>query len=170
MLAFEIYTDREALYTTHLNSAVMSGFLSALPETMITGLDLSNYEDVGGFLDRFNDKRECEVMVDVRISCKPEARQALLSRLSTLASIISESDYKGVLTFFVLKSLDSEQGVRIFQRFQSWKAQTNHVSDQPVLNFWRSSKEDILSMESQAYVPNGKGWLHRGSSQPTARL
>lgn len=140
----------------------MKEFLTKIPNTMTTGLDLRHYEDVGGFLDQFNDKRECEIMTDVRINCKPEARDAVLSKLATLADKIKQDGSDGVYTWFVLKSLDDDQGGRIFQRFKSWEASSALSRDQAVIDFWMSSKEEILSMESQTYFPNGKGWLHRG--------
>jgi hypothetical protein len=162
MFAFEIYGKREDLYTTHFNSPAMKEFLPAIPDTMTTGLDLRHYEDVGGFLDRFNDRRECEIMTDVRINCKAEARNNVLSKLNTLAEKIKSDGSGDVYTFFVLKGLDDDQGVRIFQRFRTWDGSSSLARDQAVLEFWMSSKEEILSMESQTYFPNGKGWLHRG--------
>lgn len=129
---------------------------------MTTGLDLRHYENVGGFLDRFNDKRECEIMTDVRINCKAENRDAVLSKLTTLAEQIKQDKSDGVYTYFVLKSLDDNQGVRIFQRFKSWETSSALAKDKSVLDFWTSSKEQIESMESQTYFPNRKGWLHRG--------
>jgi len=171
MFAFEIYADREALYTTHFSSPTMATFLSKIPETMTTGLDLSHYEDVGGFLDRYNDKRECEVMVDVRITCNDsETRAKVLGKLSSLAEDIAHSSMRGTLTFLVLKSLDKDQGVRVFQRFESWKALTEQTGSKAVLDFWLGSKEEVMSMESQCYVPNGKGWLHRGPPKVPSRL
>lgn len=131
---------------------------------MTTGLDLSHYEHVGGFLDRHNDKRECQIMVDVRISCKAEARETVLSKLNLLSTSLKKSNLQGTLTFMVLKSLDSDQGIRLFERFQSWDSKADHESTREVLDFWLTSKDDLLSMESQVYVPNGKGWLHRGQA------
>lgn len=170
MFAFEIYADRQALYTTHFSSATMATFLSKIPETMTTGLDLSHYEDVGGFLDRYGDKQECEAMVDLRITCNPAMRVKVLEKLTLLAKDIAQPSLKGTLTFFVLKSLDCDQGIRVFQRFETWKALTEQTSSKSVLDFWRGSKEEILSMESQCYVPNGKGWLHRGPPKRWSRL
>lgn len=161
MFAFEIYGKREDLYTTHFNSKAMSEFLPAISHTMTTGLDLRHYEDVGGFLDRYSDKRECEIMTDVRIECKPEARDNVLSKLTNLANNIKTEGPEGVYTWFVLKSLDTNTGVRIFQRFKSWKTAAASAERQASLDFWMGAKEEISSMESQTYFPNGKGWLHR---------
>lgn len=152
------------MLATHFNSPVMGEFLQSIPPTTTTNLDLSHYEDIGGFLDRTNEKKECEIMVDVRINCKADARDRVLSKLNTLSQSLIKSDWAGTLTFLVLKSLDNDQGIRIFQRFESWKAKADLESAQTVLEFWLTSKDDILSMESQVYVPNGKGWLHRGQA------
>jgi len=113
----------------------MATFLSKIPETMTTGLDLSHYEDVGGFLDRYGDKQECEAMVDLRITCNPAMRVKVLEKLTLLAKDIAQSSLKGTLTFFVLKSLDCDRGIRVFQRFGTWKALTEQTSSKSVLDF-----------------------------------
>lgn len=164
MLAFECYTRREALYETHFNSSAMASFLTKIPTTMTTGLDLNHYEDTSGFLDKTGDRRECEVMRDIRITCKPEAREALLKRLSKAAERFEkDSSFADTWTFLVLRCLDNDHGIRIFERFQTWKAMDKHSRAEAMLDFWSASKEEIASMESQVYVPNGKGWLHRNS-------
>ncbi|KAK6369917.1 hypothetical protein LTS17_009367 [Exophiala oligosperma] len=161
MFAFEVYGERHDLYTTHFSSPAMQDFLAAIPETMTTGLDLKHYEDVGGFLDRFGDKRECELMTDVRITCHENSRDKVLSKLVTLVNAMKDSGSAEVYTLLVLKSLDDNTGVRFYQRFKSWQASTTFARNELVLDFWMTSKEDIASMESQSYIPNGKGWLHR---------
>lgn len=131
---------------------------------MTTGIDLSFYEDVNGFLDRFSDKRDAAIMVDTRITTKDtRAREVVLGKLLDLVETISENDLSGTLTFMVLKSLDNDNGIRIFQRFASWEAQSTHARNATVLDFWLGSKEEIAGMESQTYVPTSNGWLRRDS-------
>jgi hypothetical protein len=61
MLAFEQYRVREDLYETHFHSKAMGVFLSKIPPTMTTGLDLTHYEDTSGFLDKPGNMKECGV-------------------------------------------------------------------------------------------------------------
>ena len=131
MFAIEVYANRDSLYTTHFSSPAMKEFLTKIPPTMTTGLDLSNYEDAGGFLDKFTDKRECEIMTDVRITSKPETRDNLLAKLLRLSKVLRASGPQGVLTFLVLKALDDDQGIRIFQRFDLWSSSSKLATRTP---------------------------------------
>lgn len=160
-LAFEIYGKRKDLYSTHFNSPAMGKFLKATPPTMITGLDLTHYEDVAGsFLDKPGDRRECAVIYDSKIRCHNERREAVLEKLSELAKAV-ESQLEDTWTFMVLKSLDNDTDIRIFQRYGTWKGLEEQERFGPRLDTFFGSKHDIASMESRAFVPNGKGWLHR---------
>ena len=161
MLAFEIYGKREHLYEIHFHSSVMGEFLKKIPPTMTTGLDLTHYEDVAGsFLDKPGDRRECAVMYDSRIKCNAGKRDAVLQKLSTLAVQI-EADLNDCWTFMVLKSLDNEHEVRIFQRYGTWKGLDIQENFEPRLSALFECKNEIASMEGRAFVPNRKGWLHR---------
>ena len=59
MLAFEQYRVRDDLYEIHFHSKAMDVFLAKIPPTMTTGLDLTHYEDVAGFLDKPGDMKVC---------------------------------------------------------------------------------------------------------------
>lgn len=160
-LAFEIYGKREDLYTTHFNSVPMGGFLKATAPTMTTGLDLTHFEDAeGSFLDKPGDKRECAVIYDSKIKCHAGKRDVVLKRLSALAKEL-EAKLDDTWTFMVLKSLDNDTDVRIFQRYGTWKGLEEQESFKPRIDAFFASKEDIAAMEGRAFVPNGKGWLHR---------
>lgn len=149
------------LYETHLHSPAMEKFLAAVPGTMSIGLDLTHYTETSGFLDKSGNCKECGVMYDTRIECQsPQARDAVLAKLAVNAQH-AEKNEEGTYTFFVLKSLDNETQVRIFERYASWEAMEAHQKDAKMVNFWLSSKGEIKSLEGRAYVPNGKGWLHR---------
>lgn len=159
MLAFEQYRVRSDLYDTHFNSKPMGEFLPAIAPTMATGLDLTHYEDVAGYLDKA-DKVECGIFYDTRIKCETGKREEVLSKLKILAQVI-EKEEKDTYTFLVLKSLDGEGGVRIFERYASKAALQEHWKGKALLNFFKGSKEIISSMEGRGYIPNGHGWLHR---------
>ncbi|KAK5680758.1 hypothetical protein LTS10_006514 [Elasticomyces elasticus] len=166
MLAFEVYGCREEykdLYGTHLNSPAMAEFLSIVPAHTTTDLDLSHYEAVAGFLDRDGDKKECAIMLDVRIACKPAAARAnVVKHMQRLTSVAQNPAFQ-LLTFMVFSSLDNDTNTRLFGRFESREALERFVRGPHMLAFWRQCREDIASMESRSYVPNGKGWLHRGT-------
>lgn len=161
MLSFEIYANREALYETHFHSPAMKEFLEKTPLTMTTGFDITHYEEVAGsFLDKPGDRRECAIMYDSRIKCKPGKRDVVLDKFSALARTI-ESDLEDIWTFMVLKSLDNDTELRIFQRYASWKGLDEQESFEPRLSTLIEIKEEITSMEGRAFVPCGDGWLHR---------
>ncbi|KAJ9643357.1 hypothetical protein H2199_004036 [Coniosporium tulheliwenetii] len=138
MLAFEVYGRREDLYETHFSSPAMKEFLQKIPDTMTTGLDLSHY--------RWRGERGGE---------------GKLEKLAGEVGKVAETDDTGVLTFMTFESLDGETGVRMFARFRSREDMERHLRSKEVLDFWLGSKEEIASMESRGYLPNGKGWLHR---------
>ncbi|KAK3638167.1 hypothetical protein LTR56_013196 [Elasticomyces elasticus] len=166
MLAFEVYGCREEykdLYGTHLNSPAMAEFLSIVPAHTTTDLDLSHYEAVAGFLDREGDKQECAIMLDVRIVCKSAvARANVVKHMQRLTSA-AQNPPSQLLTFMAFSSLDNDTNTRLFGRFESREALERFVRGRHMLAFWRQCREDITSMESRSYVPNGKGWLHRST-------
>jgi len=143
----------------------MARFLSAIPPTMTTGLDLNNYTRVGGYLDKPGDKRECGIMQDIKIMCSsPSARSTLLDKLAELAKTVETTEDKedaGVWTWMAFACLDDEVGARIFARFRSREDMERHIRRKEVVDFWLGSKEEVRSMGSRGYLPNGKGWLHR---------
>ncbi|BCS17267.1 putative quinol monooxygenase [Aspergillus puulaauensis] len=160
MLAFEAYNTREDLYDTHLNSTAMQEFLAAVPSTMSTGLDLTHYTETAGFLDKPGNCQGCEIIYDTRIECHAQQdRSTILDKLAVIAEHIEEHE-DGTSTFLVLKSLDSETQMRIFERYASWDAMLAHQKGDKLVDLWLGSKAGIKSMEGRAYVPNGKGWLH----------
>jgi quinol monooxygenase YgiN len=143
----------------------MGKFLKAVPPTMTTGLDLAHYRSVGGFLDLPGDKCECEIMQDTRIVCKSaDARKSVLERLQKLTKTIQASEEKkssGVLTYMAFESLDNDIAVRLYGRYATRDSMESFLRRSDVLNFWMQSKNDVATMESRGYLPNGKGWLHR---------
>jgi quinol monooxygenase YgiN len=139
----------------------MSIFLSKAPPTMPTGLDLSHYAKVAGYIDAPGDKRECAIMVDTRVSCiSATARSTVILKLSQLAKSV-EKDAQGVYTWMAFSSLDSDTALRIFARFESREAMEVYQRRKDVADFWAESKDDVGTRECQRYAPNGKGWLHR---------
>jgi quinol monooxygenase YgiN len=153
------------LYETHLGSKAMESFLATIPDHATTDLDLNHYRAIGGFLDRDGNKKECEIMQDVRIVCKSSSdRDAVLKRLETLCQKVKDSEKSkasGVLTYMGFSSLDNDTAARIYSRFESRDAMEKFLRREDVLNFWKESKNEIASMEARGYLPNGKGWLHR---------
>lgn len=160
MFAYEAYGKREDLYETHMNSDAMGVFLSKIPSTMTTGLDLTNYEDVVGFLDRDKDMKECAAIWDTRLWLQGKSREAILKRLAELASWIEKNEPE-TYTFLVHKGLDNADEVRILERYATREALDRYQTSQRLVEFYHSSREMIKSMEGHGYVPNGLGWLHR---------
>ena len=140
----------------------MAKFLAAIPPTMTTGLDITHYEDVAGFLDKPGNSKECGIFYDTRITCAPTpgTRDAILSKLAKVAEVV-EREEPGTYTYMVLRSLDTEDGVRVFERYESRAAMEEHCKGKALLDFFMGSKEQIKSMEGRGYLPNGYGWLHR---------
>ena len=144
----------------------MQNFLNTIPTHTTTDLDLQHYTCVGGFPDRDGDKKECAIMQDTRILCKSaQARLAVLKRLENLTATVQKTEKEaptGVLTYMGFECLDNETGVRIYGRFESRDAMEGFLRRKDVLGFWMESKGDVAGMECRGYLPNGKGWLHRG--------
>jgi quinol monooxygenase YgiN len=139
----------------------MEPFLKATPPTMAIGFDLTHYTEVSGFLDKSGRAAECAVIYDTKIVCASAfARDTILSRLESIAEH-AEGEESGTYTFWVLRSLENEEEVRIFERYESWEALELHQKAPGLINFWLDSKEEVRSMEGRAYAPNLKGWLNR---------
>lgn len=146
----------------------MAEFLSIIPAHTTTDLDLNHYSLLSGFLDRDGDKKECGIMLDQKIMCKSAiARQSVDSALKSLAAKVSETEKaspSGILTFMAFDCLDDEVGARLYSRFESREAMEAFIRRQDVNAFWQGVKAEVRGMEQRAYLPNGKGWLHRGGS------
>ncbi|TKA81100.1 hypothetical protein B0A49_00395 [Cryomyces minteri] len=160
MIAFEAYNVREDLYETHFHSKAMDKFLATIPTLMTTGLDLTHYENTSGFLDKPGDRKECGIIYDTRITAKEGKRDEVLGSLAKLAQW-AEKNEDDTYTFLVLKSLDNDTQVRVFERYATRKALEAHQSAKEVLDFFMGSKDIIASVEGRGYTPNGAGWLHR---------
>jgi quinol monooxygenase YgiN len=170
MLAFEVYGQRSDLYSTHLSSPAMADFLAAIPEYTTTNLDLAHYRCVAGVLDLHGDRREAGCMQDVRITCVDGgARERVLGALQGLVQKVQREEEEegnggqaGVETYMGFASLDDEVGVRIFGRWRERRDLEEFVRREDVGDFWKGVRVDVARMEQRIYVPNGKGWLHRG--------
>jgi len=160
MIAYEAYSVRDDLYKTHFSSAPMGVFLRKIASTMITGLDLTHFEDVSGYEDKPGDKRECGIFYVTQIWTQPGKRDEVLKKLADLAKWVEKNE-EGAYTFLVLKSLDDENYIRIWERYATRKDLEAHLSAKEVLDFFISSKDIIKSVEGRGYIPNGAGWLHR---------
>lgn len=169
MFAFEVYGKREDLYTTHLGSPAMAKFLELIPASTTTNLDLAHYRCVAGFLDLHGAKEEAGVLQDVKITCTgAEARERLLGALSRLVGGVMGEERGnggkgGVYTYMAFACLDDDVGVRIMGRWKGRSDMEAFVRRADVGAFWAEGKEKIARMEQRLYLPNGKGWLHRGS-------
>jgi quinol monooxygenase YgiN len=162
MLAFEIYGSRGDLYDTHLASPAMKTFLEEIPATSTTGLDLNHYRLVAGWLDASYKCEEARIMQDVRITCvSGSARAELLVALKGLVDVVGSAE--GTLTYMAFASLDDDVGARVFGRWRTQEHMEAFIRRAEVNAFWMGSKERVRAMEQRLYVPNGKGWLHRGS-------
>ena len=97
----------------------------------------------------------------------------MLKNLEELIAKVQSSEKEkrsGILTFLGFSCLDNETGARIYARFDSRETMEQFLRRDDVNEFWKESKADIVSMEAQRYVPNGKGWLHRnGDSNETGK-
>jgi len=160
MIAYEAYTVRDDLYKTHFSSEPMSRFLPKIFATMTTGLDLTHFENVSGYEDKTPNMQECAIFYITRISAKPGKRFEILKKLAALAEWVEKNEDEAY-TYLVLKSLDNEDDIRIWERYGTRKGLEAHQSSPEVLRFLVSSKEIIGSMEGRGYIPNGAGWLHR---------
>jgi hypothetical protein len=163
----------------------MTKFLSIIPAFSTTGLDLSHYRLVAGFLDLPSSNLSpstavpipssaaapSELILDIRItSTSPSTRPALLSSLTTLVKSVelqersrrADGKVSGTLTYTAFASLDDETGVRIFGRWKTKEDMESFVRRDDVMGFWMGIKDVVKGMEQRMYVGNGKGWLHRG--------
>lgn len=156
MLAFEQYRVREDLYETHFKSKAMGTFLSKIPPTMTTGLDLTHYEDDSGFLDKPGDMTERGVFYDTRITCAAGKRAEVLKGLEAVAKTVTAEE-KGTYTFLVLRSLDTEDGVRIFERYASREKMEEHWKSKALLDFHMKFKENVKVWRGEATSPMEKG-------------
>ncbi|KAF1842348.1 uncharacterized protein K460DRAFT_420266 [Cucurbitaria berberidis CBS 394.84] len=163
MFAFEVYGSREDLYTTHLTSPAMQTFLQNIQPASTTGLDLAHYRLIAGFLDASNTRAPAQIMQDIRITCNsPAARAAIIDSLSKLVNTVDGSE-EGTLTYMGFSSLDDDVGVRMYGRWRSREDFECFIRRDEVNNFWAGNKSSVRAMEQRLYVPNGKGWLHRGT-------
>ena len=138
----------------------MAAFLEVLPSTTASNLDLAHYQDISGFLDKSGTNEECGIIHDTKILCtSPVARDIVLKKLGSVVD--SARKEEGTQTFLVLKSLDAEDQVRIFERYKNWDAFETHQNMDVLKSFWLSSKDEVKSLEGRTYVPNLKGWLSR---------
>ncbi|KAF2270871.1 hypothetical protein CC78DRAFT_527850 [Lojkania enalia] len=146
----------------------MAKFLELIPAASTTGLDLNHYRLVAGFLDLPGDKSEAGIMQDVRITCtSPSARDTLLASLQSLVDNVEKQETAGkgaggVLTYMAFASLDDEVGARIYGRWRTKEDMEMFIRRSEVIGWWMGNKEHIRAMEQRGYLPNGKGWLHRG--------
>lgn len=162
MFAFEVYGTRDDLYTTHLASPAMQKFLTLIPAASTTGLDLNHYRAVAGFLDSSHTQEEAGIMQDVKITCVSDvAREELLVGLKRFVNGVGGEG--GTLTYMGFACLDDDVGARIYGRWRTREDLERFIRRDDVNAFWMTNKEHIRGMDQRLYVPNGKGWLHRGS-------
>ncbi|KAH7406050.1 hypothetical protein DE146DRAFT_779536 [Phaeosphaeria sp. MPI-PUGE-AT-0046c] len=161
MFAFEVYGTREDLYETHLASPAMQKFLTLIPAASTTGLDLNHYRAVAGFLDASHEREEAGVMQDVKITCiSGAAREELLVGLKRLVEGVNGDG--GTLSYMGFACLDDDAGARIFGRWKSREDLERFIRKDEMNAFWVANKEQIRGMDQRLFIPNGKGWLHRG--------
>ncbi|CAO2657445.1 Nn.00g035710.m01.CDS01 [Neocucurbitaria sp. VM-36] len=164
MFAFEVYGTREDLYSTHLASPAMQSFLQKIPAASTTGLDLNHYRLVTGFLDSSHTCAPAEIMQDIRITCvSPTSRSALLESLRKLVDGVGTSEAEGTLTYMAFLSLDDDVGARVYGRWKTREGLERFIRREDVNEFWAGNKHHVRAMEQRLYVPNGQGWLHRGT-------
>jgi len=140
----------------------MQTFLQKIPAASTTGLDLNHYKCVAGFLDASHTQAPAEIMQDMRVTCvSPSSLTTLLSSLTSLVNSVDGSG--GTLTYMAFQSLDDDVGARIYGRWKTREDMERFIRREEVIGFWMENKEHVRAMEQRLYVPNGKGWLHRGS-------
>lgn len=101
-------------------------------------------------------------MQDVRITCISSiTREGLLAALKILVNGVKGNE--GTLTFMAFASLDDGVGARLFGRWKNREKMERFIRRDDVNGFWMENKEHVKAMEQRLYVPNGRGWLHRGS-------
>ena len=147
----------------------MAKFLQRIPAASTTGLDLNHYSLKAGFLDLPGTKTEAAIMQDIRIVCtSPITRNTLISSLTALTNKVEKEEREnggksGVLTYMAFASLDDDVGARMFGRWKTREDMERFIRKEDVVGFWMANKDSVRAMEQRGYVPNGKGWLHRGS-------
>ena len=147
----------------------MSRFLERVPAASTAGLDLDHYRLVAGFLDSSRSSAPAEIIQDIRITCtSPASRDTLLRSLTeVVATVRAEASKPGgtadVLTYMAFASLDDNVCARIFGRWRTRDGLERFIRRGDVNGFWKENKENLRAKEQRLYVPNGKGWLHRGS-------
>jgi hypothetical protein len=146
----------------------MAKFLTRIEPTTTTNLDLAHYRLAAGFLDLPGDASPAGVVQDIRITCvAPSFRSSLLASLTRLVNNIHNEAKRnggrnGVLTYMAFECLDDDVGVRILGRWREKGDMENFVRRGDLGAFWQGEKGRVSKMEQRCYVPNGKGWLHRG--------
>lgn len=146
----------------------METFLKRIEPTVTTNLDLAHYRLAAGFLDFPGDASLAGIIHDVRITCvSPSARPSVLASLTEVVNNVHEEEKRngginGVLTYMAFECLDDDVGVRILGRWRERQDMEASVRRGDLGEFWQGQKERIARMEQRCYVPNGKGWLHRG--------
>lgn len=139
----------------------MRTFLQKIPAASTTGLDLNHYRAIAGFLDSSGSQVKAEIMQDVRISCvSGEARETLLSSLKNFVSGVTDNG--NTLTYMAFSCLDDDVGARIHGRWKTRESFEKFIRKSDINDFWMQNKDYVRAMEQRLYVPNGKGWLHRG--------
>lgn len=147
----------------------MAEFLQRIPSASTTGLDLNHYHLVSGFLDLPGDRSEAGIMQDMRIICvSASARDTLLKNLADFVTSVEKEERGsegkgGVLTYMAFANLDDEVGARIYGRWKAREDMERFIRRDEVVGYWMENKESVRAMEQRLYLPNGKGWLHRGS-------
>jgi quinol monooxygenase YgiN len=160
MLAYEAYGSRNDLYETHLKSAAIQAFLPKIAGLSISDLDLTHFNVESGYLDKPGDRSEVAIFWVTRIVAKDGKRDVILQRLAKLAEYVKKHEDE-TWTFQVLRSLDNETDIRIFERYKTRKALEAHMSSKEVVDTFVSSKDITASIEGRGYTPNGAGWLHK---------
>lgn len=168
----ESTTERsQDLYKTHLASPAMRTFLTRIEPTTTSNLDLAHYRLVAGVLDLPGDASPAGIMQDVRITCvSASARETLLASLAELVDGVCEAEKRakgreGILTYMAFACLDDDVGVRILGRWRTRADIEGFVRRCDVGRFWQGEKGRVGRMQQRCYLPNGKGWLHRGVEQ-----
>lgn len=160
ILAFESYTKRSDLYDIHMHSEALQTFLPKIGKTMITGLDLTHFEDVGGFIDKPGKCKPAAVVKVTRVKAYPGKRDEVLEMLRGIAEA-AEKEEKDTYTFFILKSLDNDVDVRVLERYGSEEGLKAHMRGEKYLEGFAGAKDIVASLEGHRYVETGEGWLHR---------
>jgi quinol monooxygenase YgiN len=158
-MAFEGYRERADLFENHLVSQSMSLFQKKVAQIMVGVPEVSQYEDAGGFLGNV-DLKKCGVFCDTRITAASGERGELMKGLENVAKWVKKYE-KDTYTYLIMRSLDDEDGIGIFECYANKKAALTHQNGHFLVNFLTASKDMIKDMEVREYAPNGHGWLYR---------